>query len=318
MDFLSRDLNQLQDILANYDRVFVIADTNTRELCFPLLKSMLSEDFCITVPSGEIYKNLNTVQTVIGQLMEQGADRHSLLLALGGGMVTDLTGFVADIYMRGIDYIAIPTTLLGMVDASIGGKTGVNVNHHKNMAGTFSVPRSILIHHEFLLTLSDRNLRSGFAEMLKHGLVADADLWRQLTRVGYKALDNELITRAARLKKHITDQDPKELGMRKILNFGHTVGHALESYWLDRGENLLHGEAVALGMMMETRWSAAEAGLDKNCAEEIIHYLETIFEDVLDFQVNKDSLIPYMLMDKKNRNGQIHWIPLRSIGEAIY
>lgn len=318
MALLSTDIYGFKDSISAYKNIYIIADSNTRSACFPVISEFLSGAKVIEVEAGEIHKNLDTAQQIMIQLVQMGADRHSLLVGLGGGMITDLTGFVADIYMRGIEYILIPTSLLAMVDAAIGGKTGVNISHLKNMAGTFSNPKQILIHPTFLKTLPERELRSGFAEMLKLGLIASPNLWHELLQSGHHHVTEDLILKAAHIKKKITDADPTEQGIRRILNFGHTVGHALESYWMERGEDLHHGEAVALGMMEEIKLSVLHGGLEASIAADLINILEGIYHSVLSYRVDPEKLISYMKVDKKNRDGIVKMIYLKSLGEALY
>jgi 3-dehydroquinate synthase len=240
-------------------KVFVLVDENTNEHCFSIFKDQIKTEIegeLIQIPAGESFKNIDTCIDIWNQLTESGADRNSLLINLGGGVVTDMGGFVASTFKRGIKFINIPTTLLSMVDASVGGKTGIDFGVLKNQIGLFSNPEMVVIDSQYLTTVSEREIRSGMAEIIKYGLTYDIKLWNQI-----KSLEelennilNSIINRSIEIKNTIVLKDPKEKSLRKILNFGHTLGHAIESYHLESEEknNLTHGEAIAIGMITET------------------------------------------------------------------
>ena len=256
--------------------IFILVDENTETNCLPLFLQELETESTIEIieiESGEENKNLETCTGVWNALTELGADRKSLILNLGGGVITDLGGFVASTFKRGISFVNIPTTLLSMVDASVGGKTGVDLGVLKNQIGLFSDPKMVLIDPRYLQTVTDRELRSGVAEIIKYGLTYDVKLWDSIKLIedlNYNTL-NGLIHRSIEIKNNVVLEDPKEAGVRKVLNFGHTLGHAIESYFLksDIKENLTHGEAIAIGMITETYISEVLFGFPKEKTREI-------------------------------------------------
>ena len=233
----------------NYSRIFLLVDENTRAHCLPIFEKKYKHriDAILEIPSGEENKNINTCQKVWQALSNNNGDRKSLLINLGGGVLTDLGGFVASTFKRGIDFINIPTTLLSMVDASIGGKTGIDLGPLKNQIGVINQPQMVLIFPEFLKTVEERQIKSGYAEMLKHGLIKDLEYWSQLKETPDYTVPH-FIQKSIALKNEVVMQDPTEQGLRKILNFGHTLGHAIESYFLEdpSKKTLLHGEAIAI------------------------------------------------------------------------
>lgn len=306
----------------NYSSVFILADENTAEKCYPLLPEELKqEERLIIIPAGEEQKNLVSAEDIWIKLLLQDADRNSVMLNLGGGMITDLGGFAASVFKRGIPFIHVPTTLLGMVDAAIGGKTGINFAHFKNQLGTFTLADAVFICPYFLKTLPQRELISGFAEVIKYGLIADPSFWKELKKMQPPDVINWLpiIEKCIRIKQDITEKDPKEKGLRKILNFGHTIGHAIESYSLDNDERpLLHGEAIAIGMLCEAWLSLQKTGLSKTEFDEITAYLKSIFPSYSISSEAYPQLLEYIRGDKKNANGSIQMVCLKSIGAAIY
>ncbi|RZJ30266.1 MAG: 3-dehydroquinate synthase, partial [Flavobacterium sp.] len=251
--------NALNSLLEakKYSAVFVIVDSNTNEFCLHDFLSYVATEIeveIIEIESGEGFKTIETCSEIWSILSEFNADRKSVVINLGGGVITDLGGFVASTFKRGIDFINVPTTLLGMVDASVGGKNGVDLGGLKNQIGTINSPQMVLIDTAYLQTLPQNEMRSGLAEMLKHGLIADADYWRHfndLSKIDFADFD-ELIHQSVVIKNNIVTQDPTENGIRKALNFGHTLGHAIESRFLLKEKPLLHGEAIAAGMIMES------------------------------------------------------------------
>ncbi|XHR97363.1 3-dehydroquinate synthase family protein [Mucilaginibacter sp. UC70_90] len=269
--YFDNSLDELVDFIkkGNYSKFFILADENTGAHCLPLLTSKLT-DFnnydLIEVSSGEESKNIDFCVGVWKMLIDFGADRKSLMINLGGGVITDMGGFAASTYKRGIDFVQVPTTLLSQVDASVGGKTGIDVDGIKNIIGTFTMPKAVFIAHEFLQSLPPRQILSGLAEMLKHGLIVDAAYWNKLKNSDLKNPSVELVHRSVQIKNEITIQDPHEKGIRKALNFGHTIGHAVETYSLLHDEDSLsHGEAVAIGMICESYLAHKKQGcLQKN------------------------------------------------------
>lgn len=311
-------LADIADWLAgrSYTRIAVLVDENTRRDCWPLLEPFLKDSLLIEIPAGEAHKNLETCQYIWSKMLEGGLDRRSVLLNLGGGVVGDMGGFCASTYMRGIDFVQVPTTLLAQVDASIGGKLGVDFQHYKNMVGLFADPQAVFIHLPFLQTLPARELRSGYAEVIKHSLIGDAGLWKKLQSHPDPATVNweEILPRALLVKKKIVEADPLEKGLREVLNFGHTVGHAIETWALSQGLDVLHGEAVAAGMIAEIRLSHRNAGLPERDMHQIISFLGKVFPPIP--LPSESDLNVLMQKDKKNRAGKIRMVLLNKIGEA--
>ncbi len=306
----------------SYSKIFVLVDENTKAHCLPIFKAQLSDTFSfdlIEIKSGEVNKNINTCNDVWMALSEMDADRKSLLINLGGGVVTDLGGFVASTYKRGIDFINIPTTLLSMVDASVGGKTGVDLGPLKNQIGVINQPEIVLVASRFLATLEDRQMQSGFAEMLKHGLIQNAAYWQELkTLKNFNALDDH-IYKSVSIKNRVVLEDPTEQHLRKILNFGHTLGHAIESYFLENQakETLLHGEAIAVGMVLEAYLSHKLTALTKEELDDIKSTFLLRYQKI-DFTENDITAILSLLkFDKKNSHGNVNFVLLESIGKPI-
>lgn len=303
--------------------VYILVDSNTHELCLPKFMAGIITDLPIEIiefPAGEEQKIPAIVQNIWRTLADFGVTRNSLLINLGGGVVTDLGGFVASTFKRGINFINVPTTLLGMVDASIGGKTGVDINNIKNAVGTFSFPKMTLIMPEFIETLPWIEIKSGLAEMLKHGLIYDAEHWKNLINIPeYNAGTlTPYIRDSLNIKIEIVEKDPFELGLRKILNFGHTIGHALETEYLGSDKSLTHGEAVAIGMMVETILSYENELISKEEMEEIFGTLLKIYgKSPIDENVI-DSLLFWMGNDKKNSNEKINFSLIHNIGNCKY
>ncbi len=303
----------LIDLLST-EKAIILCDSNTKR-CLEYLHVVCppTQDLSvIEIPEGELQKNLKTCEMVWYQLTEHGADRQTVLLNLGGGVVTDLGGFVASTYMRGIRFVQIPTSLLGMVDAAIGGKTGVDFGGLKNMIGTFARPEAVLIDSNFLKTLPSRHYRNGLAEVLKHAFISDASILDLMY-----ANEDELISRSVKVKMDVVARDEFESGERKKLNFGHTIGHAIESHLLDSVRTVLHGEAIAAGMVMEAYISTRTAGLPEADFQKIIQLTDSIFSRVLLSASEWNEIRKLMLYDKKNRDGQVRFVLLKSIGEAV-
>ncbi len=304
-----------------YSRFFILTDEHTGKFCLPYLQERLkiNNDFdLIEINAGEESKSIDFCVGIWKMLIDFGADRSSLLINLGGGVVTDLGGFAASTFKRGIDFIHIPTTLLSQVDASVGGKTGIDIDNIKNIIGTFTQPKAVFIEHSFLNTLPARQIKSGLAEMLKHGLIADAAYWNLLKNSDLENLSAELIRDSVIIKNKVVIADPTERGLRKILNFGHTIGHALESYSLDNDENpLTHGEAVVAGMICETYLSHVKAGLPLNEMQEIIDFLLGYYGKYNVVDSSYPELTSIMKKDKKNQSGKINCTLLSGIGESV-
>lgn len=304
-----------------YSNVFILVDSNTSEHCLSYFLSSLVVEVpleIIELEPGEEHKTISTCVEVWQTLIELGADRKTLLINLGGGVVTDLGGFVASTFKRGIDFINVPTSLLGMVDAAIGGKNGVDLGPLKNQIGVINPPQAVLVDTDFLSTLPQNQMRSGLAEMLKHGLIYDRSYWEKfndLSQLDYTDLD-ELIYRSIEIKNEIVLQDPTENGIRKALNFGHTLGHAIESYFLESEEknSLLHGEAIAAGMVLEAYLSYEKQLLTRDEYQEIKTLLLSLYEP-LDFsEKDMEEILNYLIHDKKNEYGRIQFALLDGIG----
>jgi len=304
-----------------YSGLFLLADSHTAEYCLPHFMANLETEAqieCIEIEPGEEAKSLHTCLQLWETLSELGADRKAAMINLGGGVVTDIGGFVASAYKRGIDFINVPTTLLGMVDAAIGGKNGVDLGHLKNQVGTIASPQMVVIDTQFLSTLPQPQMRSGLAEMLKHGLIADAAYWekfRDLSALDAAEID-ALIYRSVEIKNAIVCEDLTENGLRKTLNFGHTLGHAIESHFLQSGKPVLHGEAIAAGMVMESFLSVRKGLLDGRDYDNIKTSLDAIFEKLVFTPADIDAVRALLIYDKKNEYGKVLFVLLEGIGRA--
>ena len=294
--------------ISGYSKVAILVDENTKRDCLAKLPQ-LENSIIIEVSSGEINKSISSCNYIWEQLSEHNFDRDSLLINLGGGVIGDMGGFCASTYKRGIDFIQVPTTLLAMVDASVGGKLGVDFNGLKNQVGLFSNPKSVIINPEFLQTLPDNELKSGFAEVVKYALISDNNLWKELNSTAFDKLNWEtIILTSIQIKNNIILSDPFEKGNRKKLNFGHTFGHAIESYYLQKGTPILHGEAVLMGILLEVEISV----FSQQQNNEIKNYILSNFS--LPFTPKKSDLLPFLMNDKKNKVGKINFSLLTKIG----
>ncbi len=296
--------------LIKYSKIGVLVDENTKEFCLPLLPQ-LQKNLIIEIKSGEEYKNLDNCNYIWNKLTENCFDRNSVLINLGGGVIADMGGFCASTYKRGIDFIQVPTTLLSMVDASVGGKLGIDIQQLKNQVGLFANPRSVIIYPKFLESLQENQLKSGFAEIVKHALISDKNLWKKIINTSFNDLDWEnLIQHSIVIKNNIVLLDPKEKNLRKKLNFGHTFGHAIESYYLKKGSNISHGEAIFMGIILESELSFI-LDSEKN---QIKNYILSNFP-LPDFP-EKSELLNFMKNDKKNVDGKINFSLLKGIGDC--
>lgn len=304
-----------------HDRLFILTDEHTHRLCLPQLQNIpaIQDATEIIIGAEDVHKNLETLASVWQALSEQGATRHSLLINLGGGMVTDLGGFAAATFKRGIAYINIPTTLLSMVDASVGGKTGINFNGLKNEIGVFAPASSVLLETEFLRSLDAHNFFSGYAEMLKHGLISTPEHLAELLsfdteQIDYAAL-KAMVGRSVQVKENIVEQDPKEHGIRKALNLGHTIGHAFESLALAENRPVLHGYAVAWGIVCELYLSHIKTGFPKEKMRQTIQFIKENYGAFAFNCKQYDRLYELMLHDKKNTAGIINFTLLKEVGD---
>lgn len=321
---ISKDLKQdIADVVGRieHDRLFVLTDTTTLELCWPVVSSLpcLESAQMITIGDTDDNKTLDSLVHVWTALQQGGATRHSLLINLGGGMVTDLGGFAASTFKRGLAYINIPTTLLSQVDASVGGKTGINFGGLKNEIGVFNQAASVILSSDFLRTLDLENLLSGYAEMLKHALISDEKSWAELLRFDLEELDYEqlgtLVAKSVAIKEGIVEQDPTEKGLRKALNLGHTAGHALESLAMEEGRTILHGYAVAYGLICELYLSVVRCNFPKDRLRQTVQFIRQHY-GCFDIDCKKyEHIYQLMTHDKKNMGDTINFTLLAGIGD---
>jgi 3-dehydroquinate synthase len=309
--------------IETYSKIFVLVDENTNEHCLPYFLANLPTEIeieIIEIEPGEENKNIYTCIDLWHTLIELDADRKSIMINLGGGVITDIGGFVASTYKRGIDFVNIPTTLLAMVDASVGGKTGVDLGSLKNQIGVINEPKSVIVISKFLETLPTNQMRSGLAEMLKHGLIYDKTYWDKLKHLNNLNTDDldVLIKQSIEIKNKIVSQDLKEIGIRKALNFGHTLGHAIESYFLESEDKkqLLHGEAIAIGMILESYLSYKLELISKDSYAEIKYIITDVFEKISFNDSDIQNILDLLIFDKKNEFGNIQFTLLNKIGES--
>lgn len=303
----------------NYPKIVVLTDENTEQHCLPILRKALPQDFQqIRIPAGEKHKNLETCQAIWSEMMSLQLSRRSLCINLGGGVVGDMGGFCASTFKRGMDFIQLPTTLLAQVDASIGGKLGIDFQQVKNSIGVFRNPEMVLVQPEFLRTLPLAEVRSGFAEIIKHSLIMDAAEWARIRAISdLEAVAwMDFMVPSLRIKQSVVEQDPFEKGLRKALNFGHTVGHAIEGYALESDRPLLHGEAIAIGMVCEAFLSHTAGRLSEEHLMEILEFIKRIYAYWPIPVENADDLIALMKNDKKNRGAEINCSYLDKIGQV--
>ncbi len=321
---ISQNMEQsLQEAVCRvpHDRLFILTDTTTHRLCLPLISHLpyMEKAVEITIGATDENKTLESLSNVWAALQQGGATRHSLMINLGGGMVTDLGGFAASTFKRGISYINIPTTLLSMVDASVGGKTGINFGGLKNEIGVFNCASSVIICADFLKTMDHQNLRSGYAEMLKHGIISNVRNWAELLNFDLENIDythlQQMIGTSVAIKEHIVHEDPTEQGIRRALNLGHTAGHALESLALQEGRTVLHGYAVAWGLVCELYLSAQKTGFPKDKLYQTLQFIRETY-GVFQFDCKQyDRLYEFMTHDKKNQSGIINFTLMGDIGD---
>lgn len=315
-------LSRITDYIdsAKWSSIHVVCDQSVSEDAREIAKN-LGTTHIITVENAESAKSFDGLATVCQELAQQQADRHSLVVNVGGGALCDLGGLAASIYMRGISFVQIPTTLLAQVDASIGGKTAINAFHIKNIIGSFAQPELVIIDPAVLTHLPKNQLASGCAEMLKHGLIKDRNYWNKLashnldTLFSSSDLLESVIYESCVIKHAVVAVDEHETGERKKLNFGHTIGHAIEAISHNTNEPYLHGEAVALGMIAESKLSK----LDNDSLQQISSVISAYGLPItLRLQIDPQDILEKMKADKKNKAGTIHWTLLRSIGDSVY
>lgn len=302
----------------SFSKLAVIADENTSEHCLPLLD--LPDHLLIKISSGEKEKNLDTCQKLWSDLTDATFDRNCVVINLGGGVIGDMGGFVAATFKRGIRFINIPTTLLAQVDASIGGKLGIDFQGLKNHIGVFQLPHCVIVSPVFLTTLSKRELLSGFAEVIKHGLIYDCDYYEALKHPDQYSQDEllNLLKGSVDIKNSIVEKDPFEKADRKLLNFGHTIGHTVETCTLHEAAPLLHGEAIAVGMICESWLSMKYTQLPTDQAEEIFNYISSLYPKVNLSALDHDKFLQVLQQDKKNIGNSIQASLLSTIGSAQF
>ena len=314
--FQENAYSELTKLIAqkSYSSIFILVDENTLEHCYPKFITNLATDIrieVIEIEAGEVHKNIETCIGVWNAITELGGDRKSLLITLGGGVITDLGGFVASTYKRGIDFVNIPTTLLSIVDASVGGKTGVDLGVLKNQIGLFSNPEMVLVDTNYLETVTPREIKSGMAEIIKYGVTYDVKLFNEI-KLNNSLNINDLIHRSIEIKNEVVLQDPKEQNLRKILNFGHTIGHAIESFYLesDTKENLTHGEAIAIGMVCESYISSKLLNFPKDKLNILKETILSIYNRTILDKNDFSGIMDLLKHDKKNVNGQVNFVLL--------
>lgn len=322
MIYYSLNTIAVENIIAkNYSQVVVLCDNNTSKYCFPLLQKQINSDLhLITIQEGELFKSLDACTHIWNQLIVLQADKNTLLINLGGGIVCDIGGFTASVYKRGIAFIHIPTTLLAMVDAAVGGKNGINFLNYKNTIGTITAPQYIVVDPVFLNTLPSRHFLNGYAEMLKHGLIADADYWNSLIKNATitKTIDFAAIQKSIAIKSVIVEQDIDEKGIRKILNFGHTIGHAIESVAMANNYDILHGEAIVEGMLAALYLSKKKIGFKLNEIKKIKAALRQYYTSPNWILLHMQDIIAACKQDKKNNNNQLMFVLLIDMAQPVY
>ena len=324
---ISQDLQKvLSEAIAAcpHDRLFVLVDKTTEQLCLPVVSSFLCMEKAhpIAIGATDTHKTLDTLSHVWSELQRMGATRHSLMINLGGGMVTDLGGFAASTFKRGINYINIPTTLLSMVDASVGGKTGINFGGLKNEIGVFNNAHSVILDTIFLRTMDEENLLSGYAEMLKHGLISNKGMWAELLNFDVENITSSdhleklgsMVSKSVAVKQDIVTEDPTEHGIRKALNLGHTAGHAFESLALKR-KAILHGYAVAYGLVVELYLCCVKAGFPQDKMRQTVTFIKEHYGRMPITCDDYPQLIELMHHDKKNAGNDINFTLLSDIGD---
>jgi 3-dehydroquinate synthase len=301
----------------NYSKVCVLTDENTHRFCYPIVRPALPPHSIITVPAGEEHKTIGTSSEIWKRMTDEALDRHSVLIIIGGGVLGDMGGFCAATYKRGIDFVLLPTTLLSLVDSSVGGKLGIDFESYKNHIGVFQSPVLTLMHSGFLNSLPEAELRSGFAEVVKHCLISDRAMWTEVTGQSWKNQNwQRAIRHSVDLKLRVVTEDPREKGLRKILNAGHTIGHAVESHLLAQGRRVLHGEAVAAGLIMECYLAEKKGMLSGSEAEQICRYLTDQFGKLDLPEKQDDAIVALMSQDKKNKGNKVLCVLLEGIGKA--
>jgi 3-dehydroquinate synthase len=320
---ISKDFDALNKYLStnHFSKIFILTDTNTKKFCYPLISQFIPSAIFITIKAGDENKSVESCEKIWTILNHHFADRNALLINLGGGMITDLGGFAASTYKRGIKFIHIPTSLMAMCDAAIGGKTAINFSSIKNNIGSFQLPEYTFVQHDFLKTLPIRELKNGLAEIIKHCILQQKVSWLK-NQLAEKELNEiewyKLIQHSVKYKLSIVNTDFKETGKRKLLNFGHTIGHAIESYFQNqKSKKLLHGEAIAIGMWVEIIISNLCLQYPAIKANDLFDIIEFYFGYKKLDEKAKENILPLLLHDKKNQQNLINFTLLQKSGEPI-
>jgi len=316
-------LEKLNVFLKSYknEKIFILVDANTKLFCLNKIAACFhNTPIVIEIPTGEKNKNINTAILIWNFLSTNNADKNSLLINLGGGVITDIGGFIASTYQRGMDFINIPTTVLAQIDASIGGKNGINLNNIKNQIGVITLPKLTFISSDFLQTLPQEEILAGFAEMVKHALISSEFNWKKIKAINPEKLDFQqlsyLIKDSIEIKLKIVEKDLYEKGYRKALNFGHTIGHAIETFFSRKNIDIIHGQAVAIGIIAEIFISNKILNFDFQKLFEITEYVATYFKSFTIDIEHYDEIYSIMKHDKKNKDNQIYFSLLKNIGEV--
>lgn len=321
---ISKNINEAitkEVLLCEHDKIFILLDEITMKKCLPLIKDIpiLKDAQTISIPNTDIHKDIESLATVWKALSDKQATRHSCLINVGGGMVTDLGGFAASTFKRGLNFINIPTTLLAMVDASVGGKTGINFNGLKNEVGVFNNSNAVIIDTDFLKTLDTANLCSGYAEMLKHGLINNKAMWADLISFDITTPDlsklQDMVADSIKVKERVVEEDPRETGIRKALNLGHTVGHAFEAFAMLHNRPILHGYAVAYGIICELYLSCIKEKFPVITMRKTVNYIKETYSSFTFTCDDYNALLELMRHDKKNTSGIINFTLLKDIGD---
>lgn len=303
-----------------YSAIHVLADDQTETYCLPILKENLQHSItsCFVIQSGESSKSLESCIKIWEHLLHQNPDRNTLIICLGGGVITDLGGFCASVLLRGMDTLYIPTSLMAMADAAIGGKTAVNFEYYKNQIGSFHAPPGIVIDYRFLTTLPDRHMRNGFVEIIKHSLISSPSYWWDITNLTWPlspSVLQDFIKKSIRTKTEIVEKDYLENGSRKVLNFGHTIGHALESFCMANGQDVLHGEAIAVGIICESFLSGQRYRWKTHVVDQIKTILKP-FTGTLKFTSDDyPEIVKFLNADKKKQNREVRFSLIEQIGQ---
>ena len=321
--FETQEFSELRTLLSekDYAAIVLLVDENTASFCLPLLQDVLRkhEYLVVQIQSGESHKTLDTCQYIWKYMMHNKLTRKSLVINLGGGVIGDMGGFCAATFKRGVDFVQVPTTLLAQVDASVGGKLGVDFYQLKNGVGLFANPQLVCLYPLFFKTLPFDQLRSGFAEVIKHALIADVSYWQQIVGINLGNVDwLPIVRQSVLIKKSIVEKDPTEKGCRKILNFGHTIGHAIESLSWETSKPLLHGEAIALGMIAEAFISYRLLGLNQAALNELTAFIQSIYPFYSLSEIDEQAILDMIKQDKKKERNLNAFSLITAIGKASY